>query len=74
VSFTPAVLAVLVEDRRRALVRDLAFARRNGLRRSAAAFVLAVGSGITALGAVIDEKPAATETAYSTGSRASSSS
>ena len=70
-SFTPAVLAVLVEDRRRALMRDLAFARRNGLRRSAAAFVLALGSGISALGAVIDEKPPAPDPVRSAGSRAS---
>jgi hypothetical protein len=64
------VLAVLVEDRRSDIARDLAFARRTGLRRSAAAFVLALGSGISALGAVLDEDHAPAEAVYPAGQRA----
>jgi hypothetical protein len=69
-SFTPAVLAVLVEDRRRALVRDLASARRTGLRRSAATFVLALGSGISALGAALDDDRASADAVYPAAQRA----
>ena len=54
---TPAVLAVLVEDRRCGIVRDFAFARREGLRRSAAGFIHRLGAGITALGNALDEEP-----------------
>jgi hypothetical protein len=70
VSYTPAVLAVLVEDRHRALVRDLAVARRMGLRRSAAVLVLALGSGISALGAALEGEPLAADAAYPAESRA----
>ncbi len=61
---------MLVEDRRRDIARDLAFARRTGLRRSAAAFVLALGSGISAFGAVLDEDRVSPEAVYSARQRA----
>ena len=55
--FTPAVLAVLVEDRRRAIAGDFAFARRFRLRRRVASAICALGSGLVALGTVLDDEP-----------------
>ena len=53
--YTPQVLAVLVRDRQRAIARDLARAPRVRLRRRLAALVYALGGGLTALGAILDE-------------------
>jgi hypothetical protein len=58
VSYSPALLAVLVLDRQRAVARDFASARRFRLRRSVAAAVYALASAFAALGAVLDEEPA----------------
>ncbi|MEO7039169.1 MAG: hypothetical protein ABI186_03970 [Candidatus Elarobacter sp.] len=55
--FTPAVLAVLVEDRHCTVARELAFARRTGLRHSVADAVHRIGAGLTQLGDVLDEQP-----------------
>ncbi|GAC1572261.1 MAG: hypothetical protein NVS3B7_02860 [Candidatus Elarobacter sp.] len=52
------MLAVLVADRQRSVVRDLALVRRAGLRRSLAFAILAIGAGFTALGDLLDEEPA----------------
>lgn len=56
--FTPAVLAVLVEDRHGTVARELAFARRTGLRRSVAGFIHRIGTAITTVGDALDESPA----------------
>jgi hypothetical protein len=58
VSYSPALLAVLVLDRHRAIARDFASARRFGLRRSVAAAVYALASAFAAFGAALDEEPA----------------
>jgi hypothetical protein len=50
-------LAVLVDDRHRAIARDFAYARSIRLRRSIAVAVYALGAGFTALGAVLDDEP-----------------
>jgi hypothetical protein len=63
VLFTPAVLAVLVEDRHGTVARELAFARRTGLRRSVAGFIHRVGTAITTVGDALDENPAQTAVA-----------
>lgn len=55
--FTPAVLAVLVEDRHGTVARELAFARRTGLRRTLAGFIHRVGAALTTLGDVLDDEP-----------------
>ena len=61
--FTPAVLAVLVEDRHGTVSRELAFARRTGLRRSVAGFIHRVGTAITMVADALDESPAQTAVA-----------
>ena len=53
--FTPAVLAVLVEDRQGRVARELAFARRTKLRRSLAGLIQRVGTAITTVGDALDE-------------------
>lgn len=60
--FTPAVLAVLVEDRQGSVARELAFARRAGLRRTVAGVVHRIGAGLTHLGDALDEQPAPANT------------
>jgi hypothetical protein len=55
VFYTPQVLAVLVRDRQLEIAGDVAFARRFRLRRRLAAFVSALGAGLTSLGAALDE-------------------
>jgi hypothetical protein len=53
--YTPQVLAVLVRDRQRSIAGDVAFARQFRLRRRLAALVSALGTGLTTLGAALDE-------------------
>lgn len=55
--FTQQVLAVLVDDRHRAIARDFADARSIRLRRSIAVAVYALGKGFTTLGVVLDDEP-----------------
>ena len=53
--YTPQVLAVLVRDRHAAIAGDRAHAPRVRLRRLLAAPVYALGTGLTTLGALLDE-------------------
>ena len=53
--YTSDVLSVLVRDRQRAIARDLVRGPRLRLRRRLAALVRALGAGLTALGAKLDE-------------------
>lgn len=53
---TPAVLAVLVEDRRRVVMRDFAYARRFRIRRRVASAFYALAAAFAACGVVIDDE------------------
>ena len=53
--YTQQVLAVLVNDRHRAIAEDRAFARRAALRRRAAAAVYALAKAITVVAVVLDD-------------------
>ena len=53
--YTQQVLAVLVDDRHRAIAADREYARRAGLRRSAAAAVYALAKAVTVLAVVLDD-------------------
>ena len=53
--YTQQVLAVLVNDRHRAIAEDRAFARRFGLRRRAAAAVYALAKAVTIVAVVLDD-------------------
>jgi hypothetical protein len=55
-SLSMAVLAVLVDDRHRAIARDYAHARHPRLRRRLAAAVHALAGAVDALGTALDEK------------------
>ncbi len=55
--YTQQVLAVLVDDRHRAIAEVRAFAHPIRLRRSVAAVVYALGAGLTTLGAFVDDEP-----------------
>jgi hypothetical protein len=56
-SYAQHVLAVLVEDRHRAVARDLASARRFRLRRHLAAAFYSLAGAIDACGAAFDDEP-----------------
>jgi hypothetical protein len=58
VSYSPALLAVLVLERQRAVARDYTSARRFRLRRSIAAAFYGLAAAVAALGAALDEEPA----------------
>jgi hypothetical protein len=55
VPYTQQVLAVLVNDRHRAIAEDRAYAQRAGLRRRAAAAVYALAKAITIVAVVLDD-------------------
>jgi hypothetical protein len=54
-SFSMAVLAVLVDDRHRAIAYDFARARRLRLRRRLAAAAYGLAGAANALGSALDE-------------------
>jgi hypothetical protein len=55
VTYSQQVLAVLVDDRHRAIAADRAYARRAGLRRRAAAAVYALAKAVTVVAVVLDD-------------------
>jgi hypothetical protein len=55
VPYTQQVLAVLVNDRHRAIAADRALAPRAGLRRRAAAAVYALAKAVTIVAVVLDD-------------------
>jgi hypothetical protein len=57
VPYTQQVLAVLVDDRHRAIAGDLAYARSIGLRRKFAAIVYALAKAVTVLAVALDDEP-----------------
>jgi hypothetical protein len=57
VSFTPQVLAVLVDDRQRAVARDVAASRGVRLRRDVAAAVYALAKAVTVVAVALDDEP-----------------
>lgn len=56
-SFTPQVLAVLVDDRQRAVARDVAALRGVRLRRAVAAAVYALAKAVTVVAVALDDEP-----------------
>ncbi len=55
--YTQQVLAVLVNDRHRAIAHDRAFVGRAALRRRAAAAVYALAKAVTVVAVVLDDDP-----------------